>query len=81
MNWVSPEKEGAATVVVSEVPELELEPPELVPSPVSTVTEPLVMVPSALMVVCSPYSFTMMMTVLSPAMALRVMVAGHSPSR
>ena len=56
------------------------EPPVFEPEPPLTVIWPVVVVPSALMVVCWPYSFTMMMTVLSPARALRVMVSGQGPA-
>lgn len=61
---------------------LEPEPPvPLVPLEEPLVPDSTVVVPSALMVVLVPFSATMMMTVLSPVEALRVMVAGHAPAR
>ena len=55
-------------------------PPVLVFEP-PPVYWPVVTVPSALMVVWVPFSATMIITVPSPARALRVMVSGQGPVR
>ena len=86
-NGVLPEIVGAVTVGVSEPP-LELDPPFVLFEPFVFEPEPLLeplftsmVVPSGLIVVVVPFSATMMMTVESPPLALRVMVSGQAPVR